>query len=148
MRKSQMNNLKILFSNDDLIEDSKDWALLILRVIPSFYLFFYHGLGKITGGTGTWHWLGEAAMSVYGITFGFVFFGFMAAMSEGILTWFVFAGFQTRIASLFTMITMFLAGTYHLSKGENPESAFIYFAIYFTIFLIGPGKFSIDSKIK
>jgi len=42
---------------------------------------------------------------------------------------------------------MFLAGVYHLSEGDNPESAFIYFTIYFTLFLRGPGQFSIDEKI-
>lgn len=141
-----MNKLKLLLSNENLFNNSNDWALLGLRVIPSFYLFYYHGLNKVLGGTGTWQWLGEAAMSALGINFGFVFFGFLAAISEGILTWFVMLGLQTRIASLFTMLTMFFAGTYHLSKGESPESAFIYFIIYFTIFLCGPGKFSIDSK--
>lgn len=143
-----MSNVKKLFSNEVLFDNSKDWALLILRVIPSFYLFYYHGLGKISGGPDSWTWLGKAAMGVYGISVGHVFFGFLAAVSEGIFTWLVFAGLQTRMASFFVMMTMFFAGTYHLSKGESPESAFIYFAVYFTLFLCGPGKLSLDTQLK
>ena len=145
-RKIQMNNLKMLFNNEELFAGGKDWALLILRVIPSFYLFCLHGMDKITAGTETWEWLGSAVLSILGISFGHVLFGFFAAVSEGVMTLFVLIGFKTRFASLFVMITMFLAGVYGLSKGENPESAFIYFTIYFTLFLRGPGQFSIDAK--
>jgi len=146
-RKVQMNNLKILFNNEELFAGGKDWALLILRVIPSFYLFCLHGMDKITAGTETWEWLGSAVLSILGISFGHVLFGFFAAVSEGILTLFVLVGFKTRLASLFIMITMFFAGVYHLSEGENPETAFIYFTVYFTLFLRGSGQFSIDAKI-
>jgi len=146
-RKIQMNNLKMLFNNEELFAGGKDWALLILRVIPSFYLFCLHGMDKITAGTETWEWLGSAVLSILGISFGHVLFGFFAAVSEGVMTLFVLVGFKTRFASLFVMITMLLAGVYRLSEGENPESAFIYFTIYFTLFLRGPGQFSIDAKI-
>jgi uncharacterized membrane protein YphA (DoxX/SURF4 family) len=132
-RKIQMNSLKILLNNEELLADGRDWALLILRVIPSFYLFYFHGMDKITAGTETWDWLGGAVLSIFGISFGHVLF--------------VLVGFKTRLASLFVMITMFLAGVYHLSEGDNPESAFIYFTVYFTLFLLGPGQFSIDAKI-
>ena len=146
-RKVQMNNLRMLFNNEELFAGGKDWALLILRVIPSFYLFCLHGMDKITAGTETWEWLGSAVLSILGISFGHVLFGFFAAVSEGILTLFVLVGFKTRLASLFIMITMFFAGVYHLSEGENPETAFIYFTVYFTLFLRGSGQFSIDAKI-
>ena len=43
---------------------------------------------------------------------------------------------------------MFFAGVYHLADGESAESAFIYMIVYLTIFLIGPGKYSLDEKNK
>jgi uncharacterized membrane protein YphA (DoxX/SURF4 family) len=45
------------------------------------------------------------------------------------------------------MITMFFAGSYHLADGESPESAFIYLTIYLVLFLLGPGKFSLDRRL-
>jgi putative oxidoreductase len=143
-----MNTLKKFLTNEELFDGGKDWALLILRVIPSFYLFFYHGMGKITAGTDTWESLGAAALSLIGISFGHVIFGFLAALSEGVLTWFVLLGLKTRLASFLIMMTMFFAGSYHLSKGEGPELAFIYFAVYFTLFLRGPGNFSLDANFE
>ena len=41
-------------------------------------------------------------------------------------------------------LTMFFAGGYHLSSGESPESPFVYLAVYLTLLLSGPGKFSFD----
>ena len=41
-------------------------------------------------------------------------------------------------------LTMLFAGGYHLSSGERPESAFVYLAIYLTLFFAGPGKLSFD----
>ena len=37
----------VLFS-PQLFKNSFDWAILILRLIPSFYMFYYHGLKKIS----------------------------------------------------------------------------------------------------
>ncbi len=43
-------------------------------------------------------------------------------------------------------LTMLFAGGYHLSSGERPESAFVYLAIYLTLFFAGPGKLSFDQQ--
>ncbi|HJM34138.1 MAG: hypothetical protein VX537_06235 [Candidatus Neomarinimicrobiota bacterium] len=44
------------------------------------------------------------------------------------------------------IFTMLFAGGYHLSNGENLESAFVYLAVYLTLFFAGPGKFSFDQQ--
>jgi len=85
-------------------------------------------------------------MSVIGIEFGFIFFGFLAALSEGVLVWLVFFGIFTRFSSLFVILTMFFASAYHLVGGESAESALIYLTIYLVIFILGPGKYSFDEK--
>jgi len=143
LKKTKLRNV---FLKNELFKNSYDWANLILRLIPSFYMFYYHGMKKISS-TRSWEWLGEAAMSVIGIKFGFTFFGFLAAFSEGILVWFVFLGIFTRISSLFIMITMFFASAYHLAHGESAEMALIYFTIYLVIFIFGPGSYSLDKKL-
>ncbi len=145
-----LNLKKIKFFNflisHQQFKNSFDWAILILRVIPSFYMFYYHGLKKISNAA-SWEWLGKAAMSVVGIEFGFIFFGFLAALSEGVLVWLVFFGIFTRLSSLFIILTMFFASAYHLADGESAESALIYLTIYLVILILGPGKYSFDEKL-
>ena len=143
LKKIKLFNL--LFSHQ-LFKNSFDWAILILRLIPSFYMFYYHGLKKISS-TASWEWLGEAAMSVIGIEFGYIYFGFLAALSEGVLVWLVFLGIFTRLSSLFIILTMFFASSYHLVDGESAESALIYLTIYLVIFILGPGRYSLDEKL-
>ena len=75
-----------------------------------------------------------------------MFFGFLAAFSEGVLSWFVIFGILTRFSSIFLMITMFFASVFHLVKGDTAELAIIYFTIYLVLFILGPGQYSIDKK--
>ena len=140
------DNIFKFFYKDQLFVNSFDWSMLILRTIPSFYMFYYHGMKKISS-TSSWEWLGKAAMSTIGIEFGFIYFGFLAALSEGALVWFIFFGFLTRLSSLFLISTMFFASAYHLADGESAESALIYLTIYLVIFILGPGRYSLDGKI-
>ena len=76
-----------------------------------------------------------------------MFFGFLAAISEGVLTWTIMLGIFTRLSSIFLIITMLFAGCYHLVDGESGEMAFIYLTIYLVIFLAGPGKYSLDKRL-
>ena len=140
------DNILKSFYKDQLFVNSFDWSILILRTIPSFYMFYYHGMKKISS-TSSWEWLGKAAMSTIGIEFGFIYFGFLAALSEAVLVWFIFFGFLTRLSSLFLISTMFFASAYHLADGESAESALIYLTIYLVIFILGPGRYSLDGKL-
>ena len=140
------DNIIRFLHKDKLFANSFDWSMLILRTIPSFYMFYYHGMKKISS-TSSWEWLGKAAMSTIGIEFGFIYFGFLAALSEAVLVWFIFFGFLTRLSSLFLISTMFFASAYHLADGESAESALIYLTIYLVTFILGPGQYSLDKKL-
>ena len=131
----------------ELFPKSLDWGLLMLRSVAGFYLLLLHGLGKISNDPESWQSLGKAAMTPFGIEFGHVFFGFLAAFSEGICAAMVVVGFLTRPSALMVALTMFFAGSYHFNKGEEPETAFMYMVIFLFIFLLGPGCYSIDEKI-
>ena len=45
-----MNKYIKIFFKKEIFRYSNEWALLALRVIPSFYMFFLHGKRKIIGG--------------------------------------------------------------------------------------------------
>ena len=142
-----MNKYFKIFFRNEIFKNSNHLALFFLRVIPSFYMFFYHGKRKIIGGFESWEGLGKTALSLIGIEVGYIFFGFLAAISEGILTWLIMFGIFTRFSSVFMIITMLFAGLYHLVDGDSGEMAFIYLTIYLAIFLAGPGKISLDEKL-
>ena len=132
-----------------LSDNCRDVGLLILRVGIGT-MFVLHGLPKIQGGVAMWEKLGMAVGN-FGIHFAPVFFGFMAALAEfggGIC---LILGFCSRLACIFMFISMFVAATMHLNKGDGIQGASHAMEaaiLFFSLFFIGPGKYSIDEKIK
>jgi len=134
----------------DILNTYRDLGLLILRIGIGF-MFVLHGYPKITGGPEFWAQIG-AATSFVGINFTPVFFGFMAALSEfggGIC---LMLGLWFRPACLLMTITMAVAAAMHLGKGDDlvkgashaVEMGFVFFSLFF----IGPGLYSLDEKLK
>jgi putative oxidoreductase len=124
----------------------RDCGLLILRLLPAYFLVFNHGWGKITSPE-KWDWLGSTITKYF---FGFIdfanpFFGFLAAFSESICAVLVLIGLFTRYAALLTSITMFVAAMHHLTTTGSPESALVYFSVFMAVVCLGPGKYSIDN---
>ena len=128
---------------------SASLGLLILR-LGLGAMFIWHGYGKITGGPELWIKLGQAT-SVVGIHFAPKIFGFLAALSEfggGIC---LVLGFLTRPAALMMAITMTVATCMHLVHGDglNVASHAIEVGIvFYSLILIGPGRFSFDAMRK
>ena len=113
-------------------------------------MFYLHGLGKITSGQDKWEKLGSTVSDVIGIDFLAVPLGFMASLSESIFAIFIMIGFYTRTSTLFLAFTMIVAFSKHLfSDGlKSGEMALLYLILCIIIYLLGPGKFSIDRLIK
>ena len=107
-------------------------------------MFYGHGWGKL--------------MSVFGGNFQFldpIGIGptaslILAAFAEGICSLLIVAGFWTRLASLILTINMAVAVFFvHLPAGDwfgDMELPVFYLAAFFVIFLLGPGKYSIDGN--
>ena len=131
----------------------REFALFVLRVVAGFYMFIGHGWGKITAGPERWTELG-GTMELIGISFLPVVWGFLAAIGESVAALFVAFGFLTRTAALFTMGTMGMAATMHVMTSDgwighgSAEMSLLYLLIFATIFLAGPGKYSIDHRMK
>lgn len=120
------------------------FSLLILRVFTSFFMLYGHGWGKLMNVlTGNFQF-GDP------IGLGPEISLILAAFAEGICTLFIIAGFYTRAAALVLMINMSVAFLFvHISDPfERMEMALLYLVIFTSIFLLGPGKHSLDAKLK
>jgi putative oxidoreductase len=125
----------------------RDFGLLILRVgLGAMYLT--HGAPKLMGGPAMWVKVGSA-MGYVGMHAVPVFCGFMAAASEFLGAICLILGLFFRPACMFMTITMAVAASMHLGKGDglNVASHAIENGIVFIgLIFIGPGKYSIDRK--
>jgi len=125
---------------------SVDLALLILRVGIGISFVFVYGAGKIWGGPEQWAGLGQN-MAVFGITFWPTFWGFMAAFTEfagGIL---LVLGLLFRPMLVLMLITMFVAAVGHISGqiDGGPWHATEMATVFVVLFLLGPGRYSLDA---
>ncbi len=140
-----MKNLILQFNKFDKYRDK---GLLVLRVGIGI-MFMCHGFPKLTAGPEVWTKLG-GALSNIGINFAPSFWGFMAAISEfggGLL---LALGLFTRPACFFLLNTMIVAVIMHISNGDSfvkYSHALEAAILFFSILLIGPGKFSLDEKL-
>ena len=130
------------------LDKYRDTGLLILR-IGIGVMFICHGYPKIAGGPAVWTKVG-GALSVFGVNFGHTAMGLVAGLSEcggGLL---LALGLFTRPACFFMLSTMIVATTMHISGGDpfvKYSHAMEAGILFFSLLLIGPGKFSLDDKL-
>lgn len=130
------------------LDKYRDHGLLFARVGLGL-MFMAHGWPKVTGGPEKWAKLGSA-MSSFGIDFAPTFWGFMGAFGEfggGLL---LAAGFMTRPALFLLISTMVVATMKHVDAGD-PFTKWSHAAeagiTFVGLFLMGPGRFSLDWKL-
>ena len=114
------------------------------------HLFRFLGIGKITSGYDRWERLGKTVTNIIGIDSIAIPLGLMASISESILAIFILVGFYTRTSTFFLGFTMMVAFNKHFfSEGlKSGEMALLYLILCIIIFLLGPGRYSIDQLIK
>ncbi len=121
--------------------DAKTSAM-ILRVFVAFFMIYGHGFGKVMNVlSGNFQFLDPIGL---GPEVSLV----LAAFAEGICAFFVLIGFWTRLSSLIVTINMAVAVfLVHVAGGDSfgdMETAVLYLVLFGVIFLLGPGKFSVD----
>lgn len=79
--------------------------------------FIIHGFIKLANGPEQWLWLGQQ-LSLLGIDFAPVFWGFLAAISEFTGGLFLLVGFFTRASSLMLASVMVIATIYSASQAS------------------------------
>lgn len=128
----------------------QDVALLLARIGIGLSFVILHGWGKITGGPDRWKSVGTAIKNL-GIDFQPVFWGFMAAVAEGVGGVLIVLGLFFRPAAALIIITMFVAAVKHITAGD-PLSRIahpIELGLVMILFLvIGAGRYSLDYIIR
>ncbi len=129
--------------------DSKyqDFGLLVLRVGLGLMFIIFHGGPKMIEGPDRWEKLGLNA----GLDFLPHFWGFMAAFAESVGAFFLLIGLFTRYALILLIITMVMAATFHLGRGDGwgGSSRPIELGIVFlSLFFIGAGRYSLDAMFR
>lgn len=126
-----------------------DLGLLFLRVgLGVIYIF--HGFPKLMGGPERWEAVG-GAMSNLGIDSFHMFFGFLAATAEFFGGLFLILGLYTLPVLLLLICTMFVAVFTQIAREAgfpgiaHPLSLMI---VFISLLLTGPGKHSLDHKLK
>ncbi len=125
----------------------RDMGLLILRIGIGI-MFILHGYPKIMGGPDDWAKLGIKGMGSVGIQNFHIFWGFMAAISEFVGGILLALGLLFRPALFFMLLTMVFAALSHITTGKgSPYHAIESGILFFSLMLIGPGRYSLDNKI-
>ncbi len=131
----------------DTLGKYRNTGLLILRVGLGA-MMMVHGFPKIMGGPDKWALLG-GSMKVIGIDFIPAFWGFMAAISEGLGGFLLLLGLFFRPVNILLAFTMVIAALVHFGKGEGimgASHAIEVGIVFFSLIFIGPGKYSVDGK--
>ena len=133
-----------------LPKNINDFTSLFARITTGFSMFYLHGFRKITSGYERWEKLGRTITDLIEIDSLAIPLGLMASLSESIFAGFIMIGFYTRTSTFFLGFTMIVAFSKHLfSDGlKSGEMALLYLILCIIIYLLGPGKFSVDRLIK
>jgi putative oxidoreductase len=138
---------KFLFSNPTHSTPAS-LSLLIQRLIFGFFMLFGHGWGKLVNFTDRMDSFPDPLGVGSPLSLG------LAVFAEVFCAFLVGIGLLTRAALIPLIITMAVAafmvhgGDPLFGRGPSKEMALLFMAAYVSIFVAGPGKFSVDHLLK
>lgn len=141
----------------DFLAKYQDFGLLVLRIGLGATIMM-HGWPKLVGGPEVWQKYGGHFASAVGMGSWPESLGFMAnvmGLASGIIEFgggaLLILGLLMRPAAFFLFTTMVVAVLYKMSLGGG----FMGFAhamevgiVFFALIFIGPGKYSLDSRLR
>ena len=125
----------------------EQFALLFLRCGLGA-LTCYHGYPFFIGGTAAWAEIGKV-VSAIGIPFHYPVFGFLGALALFFGGMFVFIGLFSRLWSLAIGLTYTIAAISQLQGPgglEEASHALALGVVFLALFILGPGRISLDEK--
>jgi len=124
-------------------KNSKDAGLLILRAVFGIALIYGHGYGKIAT-----IFSGDEIQFMDPIGIGASLSFYLAAFAEFVCALLIIVGLFSRIATLVLIgnfAVIFIFHAYIIGDDFSIlEMRYLYLFTFITLFLTGPGKFSLD----
>lgn len=119
-------------------------AMLVLRIVAGLAMVYGHGFKKLMMIFGD-----EPIKFANPLGVGEEVTLYIAILAEFVCASLIVIGLFTRWATIPLMITMLVAAfLVNMSKGFGAmEMALLYFTIFLVIFLVGPGRYSLDHKL-
>ena len=125
------------------VDRYRDLGLLIARLGFGFGFTWFHGIPKLMSGMEGLAGHGKE-MALFGITFGYEWWGLLAALIETIGGLAIALGIFFRLASLGLLSVMFVATVANFAGRGVPEHSFKNAWLFAGLILIGPGRYSLD----
>ena len=123
---------------------NRDLALLLLRILVGFSLFYKHGIEKLTGFSNMQTHFPDPLH--IGVKTGLIF----ALLTDGICTMLIILGFATRLAALLIVtnltVVFILIHSGSFTEG-HAELVYDYLSSFLCILFAGAGKYSLDNKL-
>jgi len=144
---SYPNTLARLDMTLKFLSKYSDAGLLLLR-LGIGGMFLYHGYPKLLGGPDAWEKLG-GAMKFAGVDFMPALWGFAAAFTEFAGAICFILGLFFRTVCILLAGTMAVAAAMHMGRGDGLKIASHAIEdgiLFFSLILIGPGKYSADKR--
>ena len=145
--------LRRLFAADENTR-TVDAASLLLRVMVISSLVYHHGMDKIPG----WHYLLTRKVPLDPIGIGVVPSIVYATFADLVCGLALLFGFATRIASFLCILCLFAVvflidhalttPFWPVPFTGHAEVAWVYMAVCIYFLIVGPGRYSLDSKLR
>lgn len=129
------------------VDQYRDFGLLIARVGFGLGFLWFHGIPKLLSGLDGLAGRGKE-MGLFGITFGYEWWGLLAALTEALGGLAIALGLFFRTASLGLLSVMLVATYANFAGRGDPSHSFKNAWLFAGLILIGPGRYSLDAYIR
>jgi putative oxidoreductase len=126
------------------LPENKDAGLLVLRILSGAFMLFGHGLSKLKAFGEKFHTFSDPLGVGHETSY------LLTVFSEFFCSILLIVGLFTRFASVTLIITMLIAAfVIHSDDPWNKqEFALLYVIPCLALIISGPGKYSLDRKIR